>query len=229
MTEKNFSIELALKYGWKKMTENLGFFIILLISLFAISFFFNVFSGMFQNRLPSLSLIFTIGGVLFSVYMNIILIRVGLNIFDGERGRVEDILSGALPIYFKFLLANVLYFLIVLAGFLLLIVPGIYFALKYQYTLYLIVDKGMDVVPAFNMSSEITKGVKWRLLLFAIAVILIGCFSMVIFFVGFLIAYPVIIMSVVYVYRSLYSQTSIDDDEGGQSSSDPFSTPSLPG
>ena len=235
MSEKNFSIDDALKYGWKMMTQNLGFFIIFILVLFSISSFFNIFSSLFQKRLPSLSLIFSIGGFIFGIYMNIIFIKVAVNIFDGDRGKLEDILTISLPLFFKFLLANVLYMLIVVAGFILLIVPGIYFALKYQFVLYLIVDKGMDVVPAFNMSSEMTKGVKWKLLLFDIVIVLILMFSFLVFLIGFLFAFPVVIMAAVFVYRSLFSQagidigrTTADSGQPGIESGDPFKAPVSP-
>lgn len=236
MSEKNFSIEEALKYGWKMMTQNLGFFIVLVLVSFLITTFFNVFSGIFQEKLPSLSLLFSIGGIIFSVYINIVYIRAGVNIYDGDRGKTEDLLTVRLPLFFKFLLANVLYFLIVAAGFLLLIVPGVYFMIKYQFVLYLVVDKGMDVVPAFNMSSEMTKGVKWRLLLFDIIIGFIAIFGMMLLFVGFLIAFPIVIMALVFVYRSLYSQTGIDPGQTktdsaqkGIEGSDPFKAPVSPG
>lgn len=235
MSEKNFSIDEALKYGWKKMTENLGFFIVLVLVSFLISSFFNVFSGIFQERIPSLSILFTIGGIIFSVFINIVYIRVALNIYGGDRGKVEDILTLSLPLFFKFLLANVLYFLIVAAGFLLLIVPGIYFAVKYQFVLYLVVDKKMDVVPAFNMSSEMTKGVKWKLLLFDLLLVVLAMVGFAVFFVGFLVAFPIIMMAAVYVYRTLFSETGIDistpDTSSGQpsiDSGDPFKTPVSP-
>ncbi len=224
MIEKNFSIDEAIGFGWKKMTENLGFFIILILIVFIISFFFSTFASLFEEKLPSLSLIFNIGSILFSVFMNIVFIRVALNIYDGDRGLIPDILSLSLPLFFKFLLANVLYFLIVIAGFILFIVPGFYFMVKYQFVLYLVVDKGMDVIPAFNMSSEITKGIRWRLFLFDLLTGLILLIGVLIIFVGYLVAFPIVLIASIHVYRKLYSQTGISI-----STDNPFQAPTTAG
>ena len=212
MNNKKFSIDEALGFGWRKMTENLGFFIVLLLISFLISFFFSSFASLFEDKLPSLSLIFNIGSILFSVFMTIVYIRIALNIFDGDRGKLEDILSLSLPLFFKFLLANVLYYLIVAAGLLLFIIPGFYFMIKYQFVLSLIVDKGMDVVPAFNMSSEMTKGIKWRLFLFDLLIGLISLIGMLLVFVGFLVAFPIVLVASIHVYRTLFSQTGLSTD-----------------
>jgi len=220
MNEKRFSIDEALGFGWRKMTGNLGFFIALILIAFMISFFFSSFAGLFEEKLPSLSLIFNIGSVLFSIFMSIVYIRVALNIYDGDRGLIQDILSLSLPLFFKFLLANVLYYLIVAAGLILFIIPGFYFMVKYQFVLYLVVDKNMDVVPAFNMSAEITKGVKWHLFFFDLLIGLIILIGMLLIFVGFLVAFPVVLIASVHVYRDLYSQTRL-------STGDPFQAPSV--
>lgn len=221
MNEKSFSIDEAVSYGWKKMTENLGFFIVLILVVFLISFFFSTFASLFEEKLPSLSLIFNVGSLLFSVFMNIVFIRVALNIYEGDRGKIEEILTLSLPLFFKFLLASVLYFLVIAAGLLLLIIPGFYFMVKYQFVLYLVVDKGMDVVPAFNMSSEITNGVKWRLFLFDLLIGLILLIGMLLIFVGYLVAFPITIMASIHVYRKLFSQTGMSVSTGN-----PFQAPS---
>ncbi len=212
MNEKRFSIDEALRFGWRKMTENLGFFIVLILIAFLIGFFFSSFVSLFEKNLSSLSLIFTIGSVLFSVFMSIVYIRLAINIYDGDRGLIQDILSLSLPLFFKFLLANVLYYLIVAAGLILFIVPGFYFMVKYQFVLYLVVDKGMDVVPAFNMSSEITKGIKWRLFLFDLLIGLIIFIGLLLVLVGYLVAFPVVLMASIHVYRNLFSQTGVSTD-----------------
>lgn len=212
MAVKRFSKGEAVRYGWRKMSANLGFFIGLIVIAFLISFFFSGFAGLFDKRLPSLSLIFNIGSLFFSVFISIIYLKVSLNICDGDRGGMRDILSLSLPLFFKFLLAMVLYYLIVAAGLILFIVPGYYFMIKYQFVLYLIVDKGMDVVPAFNMSSQITKGVKWQLLFFDLLIGVIVLAGILLFFVGFFVAFPTALFASIFVYRKLSSVTGVSSD-----------------
>ena len=61
MAEKKFSKEQALRFGWDRMKNNLGFFIVYLIILFIVEWFFSMFAQLFLDRLPSLSLLFYLG------------------------------------------------------------------------------------------------------------------------------------------------------------------------
>ena len=72
MPVKRFSKGEAVRYGWGKMRENLGFFIGLIVVATLISFFFSGFAGLFEKRLPSLSLIFNIGSFIFSIFIEIV-------------------------------------------------------------------------------------------------------------------------------------------------------------
>ncbi|MEA3324508.1 MAG: hypothetical protein U9Q37_05135 [Euryarchaeota archaeon] len=57
----------------------------------------------------------------------------------------------------------ILYGFIVVGGLILLTIPGIIWAIKFQFFDYLIVDKGLGPIDALEKSSEITRGVKWDL------------------------------------------------------------------
>lgn len=210
MPVKRFSKGEAVRYGWGKMRENLGFFIGLIIISTLISFFFSGFAGLFDKRLPSLSLIFNIGSFIFSVFIEIVYIKVSLNLCEGDRGQTHDILSFSVPLFFKFLLAIVLYSLIVTVGFVLFIVPGIYFMIKYQFVLYLIVDKNMDVAQAFSTSSQITNGVKWQLFFFDLLIGIIILAGILFFGIGIFAAFPTALVAVAYVYRKLSSGAVTD-------------------
>ncbi|MEK6223814.1 MAG: hypothetical protein N2A97_02985, partial [Thermodesulfobacteriales bacterium] len=154
MNEKKFSKEAAIKFGWQRMKENLGFFIVYLIILFIIEAFFGFFASAFTESLPSLSLLFNLGFWVVSVVSSIFVIKIGLKLYENEQIGSYDFLSFSSSLFFKFLLGYVLYTLLVVVGFLLLIVPGIYLAIKYQYVQYLIVDKNMDVIEAFKESGK---------------------------------------------------------------------------
>lgn len=53
--------------------------------------------------------------------------------------------------------------IIVAVGYVLLIVPGIIWSIKYRYVLYLIVDKKVGVRQAFADSAAMTNNLKWRI------------------------------------------------------------------
>lgn len=203
MKEKKFSKEAAIKFGWSRMKENLGFFIVYLIIVFAIEAFFGFFASAFTDSLPSLSLLFNVGSWIVSIVSSIFVIKIGLKLYDHEKIGSYDFLSFSTPLFFKFLLGYVLYTLLAVIGFILLIVPGLYFAIKYQFVQYLIVDKNMDVIEAFKESSKMTNGHKWNLLLLALLYVAIVILGVMALGVGLLVALPIVMVAQAYVYRRL--------------------------
>jgi len=209
MNERKFSKEQAIKFGWQRMKDNLGFFIVYLIILFAIEGFFSFFASAFSESLPSLSILFNLGSWVVSVVSSIFVIKIGLKLYENEKIGAYDFLSFSSSLFFRFLLGYVLYTLLAVVGFLLLIVPGIYLAIKYQYVQYLIVDKNMDVIEAFKESGKMTKGHKWNLLLLLLLFLMITILGVMALGIGLLIAVPIVIVAQAYVYKKLSSNTVV--------------------
>lgn len=95
-----------------------------------------------------------------------------------------------------------------MAGVILLVVPGIYLALKYQFTIQLIIDKNLGVMAAMKESARITNGNKMAILVFDLQ-----CFGIVILGalapgVGLLVALPTVELATIKVYRSLVPATT---------------------
>ena len=65
---------------------------------------------------------------------------------------------------FKLLGVFLLYAIIVIFGFILFIIPGIYLAVKLQFALYYMIDKNISVREAFRRSYAATTGNFWRIL-----------------------------------------------------------------
>jgi uncharacterized membrane protein len=224
VSEKKFSKEAAIKFGWNRMKDNLGFFIIYLILLFIIEAFFGFFASAFTELLPSLSILFNLGFWVVSVVSSIFVIKIGLKLYENEQIGSYDFLSFSSSLFFKFLLGYVLYTLLVVVGFLLLIVPdtllvvvgflllivpGIYLAIKYQYVQYLIVDKNMDVIEAFKESGKMTNGHKWNLLLLLLLFLMITILGVMALGVGLLVAAPIVMIAQAYVYKKLSLNTVV--------------------
>jgi len=203
LSEKRFSKEQAIRFGWQRMKDNLGFFIVYLIILFLIESFFGIFSNMFSDRLPSLSLIFNLGSWVVSLVSSIFIVKIGLRLYDNEKIGSYDFLSFSTSLFFKFLLGYVLYTALVVIGLILLVVPGVYLAIKYQYVQYLIVDKNMDVIEAFKESGKMTDGYKWNLFLLVLLFLIIVVMGALAFGVGLLVAIPIVMVAQAYVYKKL--------------------------
>jgi len=223
VSEKRFSIEESIRFGWNRMKDNLGFFIVYLIILFSVEFFFGGFAGLFEDSLPLLSFFFNVGSWIVSMISALFAVKIGLRLYDKNKTGSYDFLSFSSSLFFKFLLGYVLYTILIIVGFILLIVPGIYLAVKYQFVPYLIIDKGMDPIEAFKESGKMTDGSKWDLLLLLIVLGMIVIIGFLAFIVGSFVAIPIVMVAEAYVYKKLSSNTVVNSEI--VSSDNPFQPP----
>lgn len=223
MSDNKFSKGESLRFGWNRTKDNLGLFIVYLIILFSVEFFFSAFAGLFEDSLPFLSFIFNVGLWIVNIISVIFTIKIGLRLYDNERIGSYGFLSFSSSLFFKFLLGYILYLIVVLIGLILLIVPGMYLAIKYQFVPYLIVDKNMDVIEAFKKSGKMTDGSKWNLFLLIILLVIIVLLGFLAFIVGIFVALPIAMVAVAYVYRELSSNEVVHSDIAR--SDNPFQPP----
>jgi uncharacterized membrane protein len=213
MATDRFFINEAIEFGWNTMKANFGFFvgvtIIVLVTQSADFLLRDPFHIINKTDMAFLSnplyylYIFTI---LPAIHMG--LIKISLKFCDNEKGKFSDFFS-ALHLFFKYLAGTILYGLIVAGGTLLLIIPGIIWAIKFQYYSYFIVDKGLGPIEALKASSTITKGVKWDLLLFGLLLFCINLLGLLCLVVGLFVTVPTTMLAYTFVYRRLESQLDV--------------------
>jgi uncharacterized membrane protein len=186
-------------------TFSIGGFVIGVSLLY---FAINMLAGAWdEERFNLLSLILLIAGIVVTTIIQIGYTKIFLKLHDGGASSVKDLFTHY-PLFWKYIGTNILYSLIVLGGFILLIVPGIIFALMYAFSLLIVVDKGTGPLGSLRQSKELTRGVKWDLFLFWLVVIGINVLGVIALGVGLLVSVPVSTLAFIHVYRKLASQNS---------------------
>ncbi len=211
MKGKRIPVSESIRFGWDTMRANLGFFILFLIIIYMIYMFFGVFAALFEKRLPTFALIFNLGSLFAGVVINIVAIKIALKFCDNDKRPVSEVISFSGSLFFKFLKGYFLYALIVFAGFLLLIVPGIIWGIKYQYIVYFIVDEEVGPIEALKKSAEITDGVKWQLFGFFFLLGLINMAGAMFFLIGLFATVPTSIVAMAYMFRKLSGGTGVGE------------------
>lgn len=199
MDEERLDVGGAVSYGWRMMVDNILFFVILaLIFLVATGIFYGI-GGAFI-RYPVLTTIMYVIGFLLSVYIHLAMVNISLKVYKGETPEFRDIFTGS-RFFWRFLLADILYGLMVTIGLALCVIPGLYFGIKYHFFGYIIVEQDMGVLDALKKSWQITNGAWWDLFVLFILLWLIALAGVVLCGIGLLFAWPIIFMAVVYAYK----------------------------
>lgn len=209
MERKNFSIPEAIDFGWCSMKNNFWLFAILLIILGVFSAISDRFSKSAKD-LPILIVIITNLVFLFlNVMIHIGIIKISLKLANNQKGEFVDFFS-SLHLFFKFLFASIVYGLIVLAGFILLIIPGIIWSVQFGFFGYLIISHGLGISASLKKSSEITSGIKGKLLIFYLLLFVINLAGLLCLIIGLFVAIPTTIIAGAYVYRKLLDQALVN-------------------
>jgi hypothetical protein len=180
--EKKLSIKEAFLYPVNEVFRNLKFFAVLIGSVYAVSFGLMIplillgiifFATLQFFRLPEIFVFFCIGlPLIFALFLLILavyygLIKALLLYHDNETGiaPLSALFYCFNPIIFSLFGCAVLYGLITAGGALLLVLPGIFFWIRLQFSTFFIVDKNMSVWMAIKNSFALTRGSFWRLLI----------------------------------------------------------------
>ena len=201
----------ALSFGWKKTRQRLLFFIgASFISMFAallitlpldiIAILIGGLSGrlliVFSYLIYYILLLFFYAGFLTILLKALREEGPSFGDFLGKWNYVPRLLGGYL-----------LYYLTVLVGMILFIIPGLILAVRLYFFGFLIIDKGMRPVEALKESYTMTKGYGWKIFfLIFVAAPIILFFGVILFLVGILVAAPIISLAQVFFYGKLLNR-----------------------
>ncbi len=208
MEKKGFYIGEVVKFGWKTMKENLGFFIALLLLAGFVQAAPRLIADYAVKKVIFLGVIFYLVYLVLVCVVGMGMIKISLKFCDKEKGRFADLFS-CFPLFFKYLFSNLLYSLIVFGGTILLIFPGIIWGIKFSLWPYFIVEKKMGPVEALKASAKTTMGAKWDLLGFWAVTGVINILGVLCLVIGIFATFPTTMVATALVYRKLLSQTEI--------------------
>lgn len=151
---------------------------------------------------------------LISVIMAAGLSRASLNICSGKEATVGQLFGefSKLP---SIIGGSILFYLMLFAGLILLIVPGIWVALRFGFFLTAIVDRNLGPIEALKYSYKITDNNSFNLLGLWLMLMLVGLAGVIALLVGLVVAIPVVTLAIVLAYRFLqYGPPALQDLEG---------------
>jgi uncharacterized membrane protein len=202
MEHEKILTEEALSFGWGKARSNFGFFAAFLIAIGMVQLFFLGLTGLLAWKAWYLALIpLLIDGIL-AIVMGTAALSLSLKVNRDEKLRFTELWVGGSKAS-SYLIGCILYVIIVSVGFLLLIIPGIYLAIKYQFFAVCILDKDVSAVEALKMSGRITKG-SWGDCFWLVVEQGIACLlGLLALGIGLFWAVPTVLVAHGYAYRSL--------------------------
>ncbi len=203
----------AFGHGWRMMMKY--FLELLLVSLVVIAA--QIPMGIMQigqvtGFSPAMALlqIFGIGYALFVIApIDFGSTFMFLKAMKDQKFEIKEMFSGFKDRYLNIILANLLTVAIVIIGIIMLIIPGIIFAIKLTFVPYLVMDKNLDPVEAVKESWRMTKGYGWT-------IFGMGFVSIFIIFGGILLLILGVIPAAMWIgsaFASLYHAVDMENNK----------------
>ncbi|MEK7116658.1 MAG: hypothetical protein AAB837_00645 [Patescibacteria group bacterium] len=190
-----FSIKESLKFGWEKFKANLEISLLTTLLMVAVG-------SLTGKEDMVLGWLFAFALVVFLIIIRIGYTKIFLRIHDGESPKFTEIFQ-EYKTFWRYLGVSILMSLAVLGGLILLIIPGIIWAVRFSFSPIIVVDTKLGPVASMKESYAITKGSFWHLFFFWIVLALVNLLGLILFGVGLLITVPLTVLATVYVYREL--------------------------
>ena len=130
---------------------------------------------------------------------------INLKLIRGEKFDVADLFIGFKENYLNVVLSGILVGAIVIAGFVMLIIPGIIFGIKLSFVPFLVLDKKLDAVDAVKTSWDMTSGHSGTLFLMYLLAIPISILGLILLIVGI---FPAIIW-ITAAFAAIYHAVDI--------------------
>ncbi len=195
-----FSIKESLRFGWHTLRTHSALLFKGVLALFAVEVLYSVVTAVTgPETLQGLLAAVVLGAT--SVFVGVGFTLITLKLTKGEQAHFRDIGPPAVLVL-QYVVAALLAGLAVIAGLFLLIIPGIYLALRFSMMRFTVLE-GHGVLGSLRKSAELTHGVKWQLLGFFIVIILLNILGVLLLLVGLLITIPVTMVAYAHVYEKL--------------------------
>ncbi len=205
--ESKFTISEVLSASWSALKSQIWILVGLFIGFSIISSIFSLLLTPAMTSYVGMCIV----NIIFLILSLIFTLGYTKNIFqtlDKEEPQFSAYGQQARKTGTLFVASLILTILIMIGTFL-LIIPGIYLALRLQFFIAFIVEEDAGIIDSLKQSWEITKDQVLPLFLLFLVMILIVIIGLLILGVGIFVAVPLIYLMQYYVFRKLNSPLHI--------------------
>lgn len=208
--ESKFSISEVCSTSWQRTKAQIWVLAGLLIGMTIISFTLSAFAMPMQSSIVGI-IVTNLISVIISCIFALGYIKNIFQALDGEEPQFSAYGQQARKII-TFFVAYIFMSIIIIFGFCLFIIPGIYLGLRLQFFMAFIVEEDAGIIESLKRSWEITRGQVMSLFWLMLAMIGFFLLGVILLGIGVFVAIPFIYMMLCYVFRKLNTPLQIIEE-----------------
>ena len=215
-----FAVGEAVSYGWRKVTSNLGPWILVALIFIAVNVAWNLVTGGFDQftdaydfgdtnlaavtGITFTSVLLSVVGTVISYLVTAFFTRGALDEVDGRRPDVAAFFRIGNVV--NVLLAALIVGVLTSVGLVLCILPGIAVAIFSAFVYYFTLDQGQDAITAVRSSWSLVAKNFGSVFLLLLALLGINLLGAIPFGLGLFVTIPLSYVAVAFAYRRLVGQ-----------------------
>lgn len=204
MDGKSFSVGEVISEAWKFTKDHLGYLLSFMVIYFLINGLFTALN--YKTDSVPISLLGTV--ITTFIYMG--LYNSALLITEGVRPNLDQLYANWAK-FAPWILASILFGLMLLAGLALLIVPGLYLLARYGlYTFFILDrDKNLGPIEALKAAAKASEGHRWDLFLLYMSCFGLNLLGILLLGFGLLFTVPLTVIALAIAYRRLTGDVAL--------------------
>lgn len=203
MPNRTIDIQALYRYSWKQFKTYASFIIGIMVTYYVLAIVPRVYYMLTMPEEPGMQAQFTsLILTLIQLYLGLGFTKIMLLLLDDNYAQVSDLLSG-FRMFISYFVASFLYSFGVMIGLFLLVVPGIYLAVRLQFYPYYIIEHGDTGIAALYKSYEASNELTLELFLFGITVLVANILGAALLGIGIIVTYPMTTLATAIIYKGL--------------------------
>ena len=196
-----FSVGTALRFGWETFKKRPWFLVGATLLVFVLSWIISAIQNA-QSGVVALGFVIFLAALAVSTLIDMGFTALYLHAHDDVSKTSLNDLWHPKP-FWQYLIATILVGFLVIAGLILLIVPGLILVTLFAFVKFLIIDRNLGPIEAMKESVRITRGHRLDLFLLILSLVAINILGAIALLVGLLLTVPVSVLALVHAYRTL--------------------------
>ena len=203
MSNRDIDIPRLFSSSFELLKQYASFVIGVATTYFILAIVPQVYMLMYAPAEPTTeSQVVSIVVLLVQLLLSLGFIKIMYFLVDDRPVDIKDLVNNG-STFFSYVVAYFMYMFAVIIGLILLVLPGIYLAIRLMLYPYYIIEHGDHSVEALQKSWYATEGWELELFLFGLCVLLINFAGALLFGFGVIISYPITTMATATVFLGL--------------------------
>lgn len=206
MSQRSIDLKQLFKFSINQYKKYASFVIGAMLTFFVLAFIPQIYFMMRAPESPTAkSQIVSLVLTFIQLFLSLGFTKIILLLVQDEFVKVTDMFNNFRP-FLSYFIASFLYGIAVALGTLLLIIPGIFIAIRFQFFPYFILEEDVSSFTALQKSYYLSQNLTLELFLFGVVVVALNVAGILFFGAGIILTYPLTTMATAVIYKSLVEE-----------------------